>query len=172
MESLSPSLALSPAPMLAPLSPPPDDAEYPDQAAAKASLQAYGRAYGYSISVESSRHQRTVYSCSKGGKYRDKGKNLETHKSKHRKNTSTMKTECLWQVVAKNDISSSCKVEVVENNHNYKPVSALSALPQHRIASMASLEKDRVKEMQSLRYLLSQILQTIRSENKDSLLTP
>jgi hypothetical protein len=172
MESLPPVLAPSPAPILAPLGPPPDGAEYPDQAAAKAALQAHGRAHGYSISIESSRPQRTVYNCSKKGKYRDKGKNPKTHESKRQKNTSTMKTECPWQVVAKNDISGGCKIEVVENNHNHELVTALTALPQHRIASMASSEKDRVKEMQSLGYPPSQILRTIRSENKDSLLIP
>jgi hypothetical protein len=44
------SLAL----ILAPLGPPPDEAKYLDQAAAKAALQAYGRAHGYSILVKSS----------------------------------------------------------------------------------------------------------------------
>jgi hypothetical protein len=174
MESLSPSPPPPPppAPILAPLGLPPNEAEYLDQAAAKVALQAHGRTHGYSISVESSRPQRTVYNCSKGGKYRDKGKNPETHESKRRKNTSTRKTECPWQVVAKNNISGGCKVEVVENNHNHESVTALSALPQHRIASMALSEKDRVKEMQSLGYPPSQILRTIRSEDKDSLLTP
>jgi hypothetical protein len=55
MESPSLLLAPSPAPILAPLGPLPDKAEYPDQAAAKAVLQAHGRAHGYSVLVESSR---------------------------------------------------------------------------------------------------------------------
>jgi hypothetical protein len=76
MELLSLLLAPLPAPMLAPLSPLPDNAEYPDQAVAKAALQAYDRAYGCSILVKLSRPQHTVYNYSKGGKYRDKGKNL------------------------------------------------------------------------------------------------
>jgi transcription factor AFT len=166
------SPSLLPAPILAPLGPPPDEAEYTDQATAKAALQSHARAHGYSISVESSCSQHTVYNCSKGGKYRDKGKNPETHESKRRKNTSTMKTGCPWQAVAKNSVSGGCKVEVVENNHNHEPVAALSALPQHRIASTTSSEKARVKEMQSLGYPPSQILCTIFSENKDSLLMP
>jgi hypothetical protein len=78
----------------APLGPPPDEAIYEDIPAVKAALQKHAREHGYSISVGSSRDQRAYYSCSKGGKYQDKGKDPSVHESRQRKNTSTMKTMC------------------------------------------------------------------------------
>ena len=83
-----------------PLSLLPNEVIYDTLEAAKAALQSHAQDNEYGISVISSRDSRTTYSCAKGGKYRDT-KNLETHKSKHQKNTSIMKTDCRWSVHAK-----------------------------------------------------------------------
>jgi hypothetical protein len=87
---------------LAPLgSPPPvHNTIQADPATLKSILQDHGGDNGYSIAVGSSKAQRIIYKCSKGGKYRD-GKDPKIHKSKRRKNTSTMKTDYPFQVDAK-----------------------------------------------------------------------
>jgi len=59
-----------------------------------------------------------------------------------------------------------------EGRHNHGPVTALSALPAHRIASMTLQEKSRVKEMQTLYHSPSQILQTLHKDNPDCVLIP
>jgi hypothetical protein len=123
----------------APLGPPPDEATYKDLQAVKAALQEHAGHHGYSITVTSSREQRAVYMCSKGGNYDGKGKKQDVHESRRRQNTSTMKTGCRFSVVAKKCDSpgqEGYKVEVQNNNHNHGPVEALSALPQHRLAAM------------------------------------
>jgi hypothetical protein len=84
----------------APLGLPLDEATYATPEAVKAALQSHAQDNGYGVSVSSSKDQRIYYACAKGGKYRDT-KNPETHKSKRRKNTSTMKTDCRFSVVAK-----------------------------------------------------------------------
>jgi hypothetical protein len=63
----------------APLAPPPDEAIYEDLQAVKAALQEHAGQHGHSITVGSSREQRAVYICSKGGKYNDKGKKEDVH---------------------------------------------------------------------------------------------
>ena len=55
----------------APLGPPLDEATYDTLESAKAALQSHARDNGYRISIMSSRDQRTLYSCAKGGKSRD-----------------------------------------------------------------------------------------------------
>jgi hypothetical protein len=84
----------------APLGLPFDEATYTTPEAVKAALQNHARDNSYGVSVSSSENQRIYYACAKRGKYRDT-KNLETHKSKRRKNTSIMKTDCRFSVVAK-----------------------------------------------------------------------
>ena len=84
----------------APLGLPFDEATYTTPEAVKAALQSHARDNNYGVSVSSSKDQRIYYACAKRGKYRDT-KNLETHKSKRRKNTSIMKTDCRFSVVAK-----------------------------------------------------------------------
>jgi hypothetical protein len=40
---------------------------------------------------------------------------------------------------------SGWQVTVLENNHNYGPIAALSALPRHRVAAMTTEERLKVK---------------------------
>jgi hypothetical protein len=106
-------------------------------AAAKAALQAHVGGNGYAISVESSTKRRAFYKCSKGGKYNAKCKDPSIHPLRQRPNTSTMKTDCLYQAVAwKADDGVGFMLKVLDNNHNHGLVEALSAFPQHRIAAM------------------------------------
>ena len=84
---------------LAPLGPPPNEGNYTDTEIIKADLQAHGCINGYSIAVDSNKPTRIVYKCSKSGKYRD-WKDENTHESKRRKNTSTIKTNCPFRVDA------------------------------------------------------------------------
>jgi hypothetical protein len=86
---------------LATLSPPPNEPIYKDLKAVRAALQRHARHHGYNITAASSRDQRAVYMCSKGGSYDNKGKKQDFHKSRRRQNTSTLKTSCCFTVVAK-----------------------------------------------------------------------
>jgi hypothetical protein len=154
----------------APLGLPPDEATYTTLEDVKAALQSHARDNGYGISVTSSRDQRIYYAYTKGGKYRDT-KSPETHESRRRKNTSTMKTDCRFSVVAKK-CPEGWKVDVQNNNHNHGPIAALSALPQHRIAAMNSQERAILRDMNALGYSPTQILDAIRKSNPESNLIP
>jgi hypothetical protein len=109
--------------------------------------------------------------CSKGGNYDAKGKDPATHASKQRKNTSTMKTDCKHQCVARK-VDDGWKLEVLENNHNHGPAAALSALPQHRVAAMTPEERAVLRDMSALGHSPTQILDAIRKSNLESNLIP
>src|SRR5437016_832241 len=83
-----------------PLGAPFPEAVYADPTTIKAALQQYVREQGYAILVDSSTPLQVFYICSKGGKYRSKGKDPSVHQSRQRRNTSTMKTDCPYKVVA------------------------------------------------------------------------
>jgi hypothetical protein len=101
-------------PLLAPLGLAPDEAIYADPDAVKAALQAHARENGYAVSVTSSRDQRIIYKCAKGGKYRD-NKDPTTHESRRRKNTSTMKCHCPFTISAKH-LDGRCYRPVLDRN--------------------------------------------------------
>jgi hypothetical protein len=76
-----------------------------------------------------------------GGKYDDCGKDLTVHISRQRRNTSIIKTDCKYQVQAKKcEDQSGYLVKVLKNNDNHSPVTAISALPQHRSATTKDIE--------------------------------
>ena len=79
------------------------EAVYPDSEAAKFALQEHARMNGFGISIESSTALRVFYRCAKGGKYNNRFKDTTKHVSRQRKNTSTMKTGCKYQVVARKE---------------------------------------------------------------------
>jgi hypothetical protein len=79
---------------------PPPTGQYDDLLQIKVFLQAYACQNGYAISVQKSTPKDGAWICSKGGKYKDIGKSSAVHESKRRKNTSTTKTECPFQVWA------------------------------------------------------------------------
>jgi hypothetical protein len=155
---------------LAPLGPPPDEIVYSTLEAAKSALQNHARENGYGVSVVSSRETRTAYGCAKGGKYRDT-RNPETHESKRRKNTSSMKTDCRWSVHAKK-CHDGWIIAVQNNNHNHGRIAASSALPQHRIAALQLDERAVVRDMSALGHSPTQILDAIRQSNPESNLIP
>lgn len=95
-------MASPPAPdlPLAPLGPPIAEVTCSDLQAAKSALQAHSGENGYAISVESSNALRVFYRCAKGRTYDNSNKG-KAHKSKQRKNTSTMKINCKYLVVAR-----------------------------------------------------------------------
>jgi hypothetical protein len=135
----------------APLGPPLEEAIYADAKAVQAALQSHARDNGYGISIASSKKDKVYYGCAKGGKYRDR-KDPDTHESKRRKNTSTMKTDCRFSVVAKKcpDGESGWKIEVQNNDHNHGPMAAASALPQHRVAVLKPEERAVIRDMSAL----------------------
>jgi hypothetical protein len=158
----------------APLGPPLEEAIYADTKAVQAALQSHARDNRYRIAVTSSKKDKVYYICTKGGKYRDR-KDYDTYESKRRKNTSTMKTDCPFSVVAKKCSDSNepgWKVEVQNNDHNHGPIAAASALPQHRVAAMKPEEHAIIRDILALRHSPTQILNTIRKDNPKSSLIP
>jgi hypothetical protein len=107
--------------------------------------------------------------CSKSGKYDSKGKIPDTHETKRRKSTSTMKTDCPYRAVARKDeVSSQFIFNIIDNNHNHGPALAASAFPQHRTASMTPKEQTIVKDMSILSHSPNQILHRLRQLNPKS----
>jgi hypothetical protein len=81
-----------------------------------------------------------------------------------------MKTRCKFQAVARKEQGNQWRLEILDNNHNYDAVAALSALPQYRIAAMTLEEKAKVKQMRSENHSASSILISLRNTNLDSML--
>jgi len=153
----------------APLGPLFDEAVYKDFATIKAALQEHARINGFAISVHSSREQRAIFKCTKGGKYDDRGKDLTVHTSRQRRNTSTIKTNCKYQVQAKKcEDQLGYLVKVLKNNHNHSPIAAISALPQHRIAAMTLEEHSIARDMNVLGHSPRQILDKLQQANPES----
>jgi hypothetical protein len=155
--------------MPAPLGPPLQTAVYPYLDAAKDALQAHARDNGYRIAIESSDKRRTFFRCSKGGKYDNRFKDSTVHPSRQRKNTSTMKTRCKFQAVARKEQGNQWRLEILDNNHNHDAVAALSALLQYRITAMTLEEKAKVKQMRLENYSAGLILISLRNANLDSM---
>jgi hypothetical protein len=84
----------------APLRDPIAKAIYIDTAAAKAACQEHAKANGFAISVASSSALRVFYAYTKSGVYNLKGKESTVYLSRQRRNTSTIKTNCLYKCVA------------------------------------------------------------------------
>jgi fermentation-respiration switch protein FrsA (DUF1100 family) len=76
---------------------------YSDPKAVKAALQAHACQNGYAITVSSSSSRWAFYIYSKDSKYDPKGKDPVIHETKRCKNTSTIKTDCLYQAVVCED---------------------------------------------------------------------
>jgi hypothetical protein len=152
---------------LAPLGPAIAEAIYKDPPAVKDTLQAYAAQNRYSISVQSSSERRVFYMCSKSSSYDSKGKDLATHESKCRKNTSTIKTDCKHRYVAQK-VDEGWKLEVLDNNYNHSAVVALSALLQHRIAAMTTEERALLRDISALNHSPTQILDAICKKNPSS----
>jgi hypothetical protein len=146
----------------APLGLLPEEAIYADTKVVQAALQSHARDTRYSISITLSKKEKVYYSCAKGGKYRNI-KDSNIYKSKCRKNTSTIKTDCRFSVVAKKcpDDEPGWKVEVQNNNYNYRLIAAASVLLQYRIAALKPEERTIVRDMSALGYSPTQILNTI-----------
>jgi Iap family predicted aminopeptidase len=154
--------------LLAPLGPGIAADTFSDAATVKAALQEHAKVNSYAISVESSNPKRIFFICTKGGYYSTKGKDPTIHPSRQRRNTSTIKTGCPYKVVARTVDGVGYTLEVLDNNHNHGPVVSLSALPQHRVASMTLEERAIVKDMSILGHSPGQILDKLRQANSHS----
>jgi hypothetical protein len=129
---LSPILDKQPnimAPPIAPLGTLLADAIYPSSTAVKAALKEYARVNSYRIGIESLIQKCIFFRCAKRGKYDDRFKDPIVYISKQCKNTSTMKTDCKFKVVVRQQENRQWKLEVLDNNHNYGPLIALAAFP-------------------------------------------
>jgi hypothetical protein len=95
------------------------------------------------------------------------------HESKRRKNTSTIKTKCPCRViVTRETLHSSWTSRTVDEEHNHDAVTALSALPQHRLAALTEEERRQVADMNQLGHNPTAILAALRLANPDCLLVP
>jgi hypothetical protein len=115
--------------------------------------------------------KRIVYICSKGNKYDSRGKSDSMHESKRRKNTSTMKCNCPYRVIATRETSDSpWSSRTVHEEHNHDAVTALSALPQHRLGAITVEDRRKVAEMNQLGHSPTAILAALRLANPETLL--
>jgi MULE transposase-like protein len=64
------------------------------------------------------------------------------------------------------------KLQALDNNHNHSLLTALSALPQYRIAAMTPEEQAKVKQMNSENHSANQILTALQNANPNSMLIP
>jgi hypothetical protein len=160
------------APPIAPLGPLLAEAIYPSSTAAKAALQEHARVNGYEIGIKLLTQNRIFFWYIKGDKYDDRFKDSIVHISKQRKNTSTMKTDCKFKAVVRQQENGQWKLEVLDNNHNHSLLAALAALPQYRTALLILEEQLKVKQMNSENLSTSQILTSLRNANLELNLIP
>src|SRR5947209_7661064 len=135
-----------------PLGPAFDEAIYDSPSTVKTALQAHAKVNGYTISCNSSVPTRVVYVCSKSGNYDARNQGL-VHESKHRKGTSTTKTNCKYRVAARLIVGTTpnqWQVTVLNNEHNHDAVISPTALPHHRTSSLAEEEYVKLKELNAL----------------------
>jgi hypothetical protein len=149
--------------------------QYSNLEAIKTALQAHAAENGYAIKVDSSTPKRASIICSKGGKYDNKGKSNTVHKTKRCRNTGTTKTDCQFRVSAtqnpkdpNDDSPKSWTIRIVNEQHNYEAVEALSALPAHRLAALTDEERCEVAAMNQLGHSPTAILQALRLLNPTS----
>lgn len=154
---------------LAPLGNPFEEAILPDLPAVQAALQEHAKGNGFAILVNSSNAEQAFYICSKGRKYNPKCKVLTNHPLRQRRNTSTIKTRCLYRVVTQKEADRSFKTQVLDNNHNHSAVAALSAEPQHRIAALTLEGHVKVKNIMILGHSPGQILNSLLHNNNQQL---
>ena len=105
----------------------------------------------------------------KVARYDNRIKDSTVHPSRQRKNTSTIKTRCKFQAVARKKQGNQWRLEILDNNHNHDAVAALSALPQYIITAMTLEEKAGVKQMRLENGSAGLILISLRNANLDSM---
>ena len=152
-----------------PLGPPPtlSDDDCKDLDTIKAVLQKHALLHGYAISVDCSTPVKAAWVCSKSGQHRDH-RTKDVPDKKRRKNTSTAKTGCKFRVSASRQGAMPWTVKIFNNDHNHELVEALSALPQHRAATMSEEERSLVSSMHWNGHTPLQILSSLQSLNPAS----
>ncbi|KAH8587616.1 hypothetical protein B0O99DRAFT_393024 [Bisporella sp. PMI_857] len=76
----------------------PPEAIYSTKDALFAALQTHGRDNGYAIITRSTKPNRVLFDCDRGGNYDPKGKSSNTHSSRQRNNTGSKKCGCKMRV--------------------------------------------------------------------------
>ena len=74
------------------------EAIYNTKDALFSAIQAHGRVNGYAIRTRSTKPNRILFDCDRGGSYDPKGKRHNTHSSRQRNNTSSKKCGCKMRV--------------------------------------------------------------------------
>jgi hypothetical protein len=157
-----------------PLGPLPEAVIYKDIATMRVAIEKIAEENGYAISGDCRTAIRVSFICTKGGKYNNKNKtNADVPmppEFKRRKNTWTIKTRCKFRINGKPAPGGGWQLLVSCPDHNHDSVLSNSALPQYRRAAMTTEELEKVKQMYKNGEKPSFILETLRSENKRSVL--
>lgn len=153
--------------ILGPLGPLPDNALYTDLEPIFASLQHHARDNGYAISKETTTATRQVYKCSKGGKYKSKGKTHDVESSKHRKSSGSIKIGCPFRVVAHRTPRGQWQVRVHNGDHNHSAETTVPASTKHTRIALAPEVKSDICVMVALGTKPSTILQAVRLKYRD-----
>jgi hypothetical protein len=115
----------------------PPEAIYNSKDALLSAIQAYGRINRYAIRTRSTKPNRILFDCDRGGNYDPKGKGSNTHSSRQRNNTGSKKCGCKMRVAGvREEGIMSWALKVLEDTHNHGPSEAPIAHPAHRIASL------------------------------------
>jgi Transcription factor AFT len=109
--------------------------------------------------------KKAVWTCSRSRVYRATSKNPEVHPSKKWANTSTTNCRCPFRICATYKVGTNWTITFVNLEHNHEVASANSALPQHRLAALGDIEREKVSEMNKLEITPTQILQALQLAN-------
>jgi hypothetical protein len=156
-------------PNLAPLGPLPSEWVFSDPDTLFLSLQKHAKQNRYSIIKATLKPYRRGYECFRSSSYNTKGRVSDLHPSKRRLNTRSMKIECPFRASAfrTNDNNWQLRIDYVSYNHS----AALTvALPAHRIGSLDTPVRSKIRGMIAYNHAPNVILGSIREEHPEVLL--
>lgn len=120
-----------------------ETAVYDNKMKAFEAVKEFSRTHGFEITKRDCKAMREVYTCRKAGGYDGKNKG-NTHQSKERNRTATIKENCPWRVVAKCiPDTQGWSVSTVQSAHTHSST-IISALSSHRIRALPS---DQIAEI-------------------------
>jgi hypothetical protein len=125
-------------------------------------LQSHARANGYTLAKETTTATRQVYKCSKGGRYKSKGRDRNIESAKRRKNSGSIKTGCPFRIVAHRTSGGQWQVQVHNGDHNHGAASAITASTKHRRIALAPEAQSDICIMIAMGTKASLILQAVQ----------
>ena len=155
-----------------PCGPPPPAAIYSDISTCFSAIQAHARANGYAFMQRDTRPNRVVFVCDREGKYRPKGKQIDTHPTRKRLNTGSKKCGCRMRAVLVQDkVTGKWELVIMEATHNHARSLDSSAHPAHRISAISAETRVSIDTFAKAGLSNAQILSALREEDPSVTLT-